>query len=180
MDRRAAPIAMAWRHHDSSVADPFPKPDEYNASDVAKLREVVIALRKLPPTFYMLQVFHMSGSMPVMFFCYRIRRGRLLPWPSSYVSPTSKDVRLLSELSCLPTQRGEITVVTLVRDRYLRGKGNLPRLPIISNIVRLATSSTGIQTGAVTPNRSIHNIRVHSQCKQLMVHDIEIMALGAT
>ncbi|GKA24862.1 hypothetical protein Tco_0710895 [Tanacetum coccineum] len=58
VDRRAAPIAMAWRHHDSSVADPFPKPDEYNASDVAKLREVVIALRKPPPTFYMLQVFH--------------------------------------------------------------------------------------------------------------------------
>ncbi|GKB41228.1 hypothetical protein Tco_0886170 [Tanacetum coccineum] len=39
VDRRAAPIAMAWRHHDSSVADPFPKPSEYSASDVAKLRE---------------------------------------------------------------------------------------------------------------------------------------------
>ncbi|GJR04750.1 putative reverse transcriptase domain-containing protein [Tanacetum coccineum] len=37
VDRRAAPIAMAWRHHDSSVADPFPKPSEYNASDVPKL-----------------------------------------------------------------------------------------------------------------------------------------------
>ncbi|GKC45871.1 hypothetical protein Tco_1063593, partial [Tanacetum coccineum] len=37
--RRAAPIAMAWRHHDSSVAYPFPKPSEYNASDVTKLRE---------------------------------------------------------------------------------------------------------------------------------------------
>ncbi|GJX48818.1 hypothetical protein Tco_0274008, partial [Tanacetum coccineum] len=58
VDRRAAPIAMAWRHHDSSVADPFPKPDEYNAFDVAKLREVVIALRKPPPTFYMLQLLH--------------------------------------------------------------------------------------------------------------------------
>ncbi|GKE10065.1 hypothetical protein Tco_1413616, partial [Tanacetum coccineum] len=48
VDRRAAPIAMAWRHHDSSVADPFPKPSEYNASDVAKLREVVISLRRPP------------------------------------------------------------------------------------------------------------------------------------
>ncbi|GJU51598.1 zinc finger, CCHC-type containing protein [Tanacetum coccineum] len=37
VDRRAAPIAMAWRHHDSSVADPFPGSSEYNASDVAKL-----------------------------------------------------------------------------------------------------------------------------------------------
>nr|GEX91323.1 hypothetical protein [Tanacetum cinerariifolium] len=36
---RAAPIAMVWRHHDSSVTDPFPKSNEYNASDVAKLRE---------------------------------------------------------------------------------------------------------------------------------------------
>ncbi|GJU24771.1 putative ribonuclease H-like domain-containing protein [Tanacetum coccineum] len=59
----------------------------------------------------------------------------------------------------------EITVVILVRDRCPRGKDNLPRLPIRTNIVRLATPSMGIQTGAVTPNRSIHNIRVHSQCK---------------
>ncbi|GJW63742.1 hypothetical protein Tco_0115626 [Tanacetum coccineum] len=60
---------------------------------------------------------------------------------------------------------GKITVVILVRDRCPRGKDNLPRLPIRTNIVRLATPSMGIQTGAVTPNRSIHNIRVHSQCK---------------
>nr|GEY12706.1 hypothetical protein [Tanacetum cinerariifolium] len=32
-----------------SVSDPFPKSNEYNASDVAKLREVVISLRKPPP-----------------------------------------------------------------------------------------------------------------------------------
>ncbi|GJR16182.1 hypothetical protein Tco_0798834 [Tanacetum coccineum] len=34
------------RHHDSSVTDPFPRPSEYNAPDVAKLREVVISLRR--------------------------------------------------------------------------------------------------------------------------------------
>ncbi|GJU09507.1 putative CCCH-type zinc finger family protein [Tanacetum coccineum] len=50
VDQRAAPIAMPWRHHDSSVSDPIPKPDEYNASDIAKLREVVIPLRKPPPS----------------------------------------------------------------------------------------------------------------------------------
>ncbi|GJX99093.1 hypothetical protein Tco_0356112 [Tanacetum coccineum] len=43
-------IAMAWLHHDSNVADPFPKSNEYNASDVTKLREVVISLRKPPPS----------------------------------------------------------------------------------------------------------------------------------
>ncbi|GJW24722.1 hypothetical protein Tco_0038533 [Tanacetum coccineum] len=44
----AAPIAMALRHHDSSVADPFPRPSKYNASDVARLREVVISIRRPP------------------------------------------------------------------------------------------------------------------------------------
>ncbi|GJS79252.1 hypothetical protein Tco_0729133 [Tanacetum coccineum] len=68
-------------------------------------------------------------------------------------------------LRCYTPVIGKITVVILVRDRCPRGKGNLPRLPIRTNIVCLATPSMGIQTGAVTPNRSIHNIRVHSQCK---------------
>ncbi|GKE17284.1 putative reverse transcriptase domain-containing protein, partial [Tanacetum coccineum] len=44
----------------------------------------------------------------------------------------------------------EITVVILVRDRCPRGKDNLPRLPIRTNIVRLATASMVIQTGAFT------------------------------
>ncbi|GKE84301.1 hypothetical protein Tco_1558043 [Tanacetum coccineum] len=41
---------MALRHHDSSISDPIPKPSEYNAPDAAKLREVVISLRKPPPS----------------------------------------------------------------------------------------------------------------------------------
>nr|GEX78887.1 fatty acid desaturase, type 1 [Tanacetum cinerariifolium] len=48
VNRMAAPIAMAWRHHNSSVADPSHRPSEYNASDVAKLREIVIFLRRPP------------------------------------------------------------------------------------------------------------------------------------
>ncbi|GJR07614.1 hypothetical protein Tco_0790266 [Tanacetum coccineum] len=50
VDRMSAPITMAWWFHDSSVADPFPKSSEYDASDVARLREVVISLRKPPPS----------------------------------------------------------------------------------------------------------------------------------
>ena len=46
IDRRTAPIAMAWRHHDSSVADPLPSPSEYNAADVHKLLEVPVHLHK--------------------------------------------------------------------------------------------------------------------------------------
>ncbi|GJV67621.1 hypothetical protein Tco_1483130 [Tanacetum coccineum] len=56
VDRRDAPIAMAWRHHDSSVADPFPKPSEYNTLDVTKLREVVISLRRPP-----LSILYVAG-----------------------------------------------------------------------------------------------------------------------
>nr|GEU33714.1 hypothetical protein [Tanacetum cinerariifolium] len=56
VDRRAAPIAMAWQHPDSSVADPFPRPSGYNASDVAKLREVVISLRRPP-----LNILYVAG-----------------------------------------------------------------------------------------------------------------------
>ncbi|GKF37263.1 hypothetical protein Tco_0114021 [Tanacetum coccineum] len=46
IDRRAAPIAMACRHHDSSVADVLPSPSEYNAADVATLLQVPIQLHK--------------------------------------------------------------------------------------------------------------------------------------
>ncbi|GKB35590.1 hypothetical protein Tco_0880532 [Tanacetum coccineum] len=46
IDRRAAPVAMSWRHHDSNVADVFPSPSEYNAADVATLLEVPIQLHK--------------------------------------------------------------------------------------------------------------------------------------
>nr|GEY63182.1 hypothetical protein [Tanacetum cinerariifolium] len=47
---RDAPIAMAWQHHDSSNADLFPKYNEYDALGVARLRKVVLALRKPPPS----------------------------------------------------------------------------------------------------------------------------------
>ncbi|GKE57320.1 hypothetical protein Tco_1496505 [Tanacetum coccineum] len=38
----------------------------------------------------------------------------------------------------------DITVVTLVEEQMCPWKGNLPKLPIESNIVRLATTSIGI------------------------------------
>ncbi|GJY11270.1 hypothetical protein Tco_0379455, partial [Tanacetum coccineum] len=46
VDRRAAPIAMAWRHHDASVTDLFPKPSESNEQDAARLQEIAIPLHK--------------------------------------------------------------------------------------------------------------------------------------
>ncbi|GJR51273.1 hypothetical protein Tco_1401794 [Tanacetum coccineum] len=70
IDRRAAPIAMAWRHHDSSVADVLPSPSEYNAADVATLLQVPIHLHK--PYNSLLYVAGLSptwkglGHVPVM------------------------------------------------------------------------------------------------------------------
>ncbi|GKC95390.1 hypothetical protein Tco_1160832, partial [Tanacetum coccineum] len=48
LDRRAAPIAMPYRYHDLSVADPFPRSEEFNESEAGRLREVVITLHKPP------------------------------------------------------------------------------------------------------------------------------------
>ncbi|GKB58757.1 hypothetical protein Tco_0914943, partial [Tanacetum coccineum] len=62
---------------------------------------------------------------------------------------------MVSGLRCYTPVIGKITVVILVRDRCPRGKGNFPRLPIRTNIVRLATPSMGIQTGATHPNRVV-------------------------
>nr|GEX31510.1 hypothetical protein [Tanacetum cinerariifolium] len=100
----AAPIAMVWRHHDSSVADPFPKSSEYNASNIAKLQEVVISLCKPPLSLlyvaglsnawkhaghlvslcatYMHLIIHPSTHPPT--------HPQLLPWLSFYDYLTSK------------------------------------------------------------------------------------------
>ncbi|GKB96190.1 hypothetical protein Tco_0982327 [Tanacetum coccineum] len=70
VDRRAAPIAMPLRHHDSSVADPFPKPEEFDASDIEKLCEVVIILHKLRPSLlYIAGLSHVwknEGHIPIL------------------------------------------------------------------------------------------------------------------
>nr|GEV51450.1 hypothetical protein [Tanacetum cinerariifolium] len=59
----AASIAMACRHHNYSIADPFPKPREYNELDAAKLRKVVIALRKPPPSLLYISVVTMADIL---------------------------------------------------------------------------------------------------------------------
>ncbi|GJY77396.1 ribonuclease H-like domain-containing protein [Tanacetum coccineum] len=69
---------------------------------------------------------------------------------SNYSSSCLENVKIIKEQNkqLLKDLRGwektsEITVVILVRDRCPRGKGNLPRLPIRTNIIRLATPSIG-------------------------------------
>ncbi|GJU67967.1 hypothetical protein Tco_1254226 [Tanacetum coccineum] len=74
VDRRAVPIDMAWRHYDSIVSDPFPKFDKYNAPDVAKLHEVVIALRKPHPILMMAEFLQLPN-----FKGCKVAAGELLP-----------------------------------------------------------------------------------------------------
>ncbi|GJR26849.1 retrovirus-related pol polyprotein from transposon TNT 1-94 [Tanacetum coccineum] len=71
---------------------------------------------------------------------------KLVSWSSKKQKSTTISNR---EAEYIALSR-EITVVILVRDRCPRGKDNLPRLPIRTNIVRLATPSMGIQREAVS------------------------------
>ncbi|GKD88193.1 hypothetical protein Tco_1363700 [Tanacetum coccineum] len=61
---------MAWRHHDASIADPFPKPSEYNEQDAARLREVAISLHKpynsLLYVVGLSLVWKESGHVPIL------------------------------------------------------------------------------------------------------------------
>nr|GEX78516.1 hypothetical protein [Tanacetum cinerariifolium] len=71
---------MAWRHHDFSVVDPFPKPSEYNTSNVAKLRDVVISLRRPPLSVLCVAVITVAEFLRLHNFkgC-KVSVGALLP-----------------------------------------------------------------------------------------------------
>ncbi|GKC71402.1 PXMP2/4 family protein 4-like protein [Tanacetum coccineum] len=126
IDRRAAPIAMAWRHHDSSVADPFPKPGEYNASDVAKLREVVISLRRPPLSILYVwkhagrafsikdsegKVITMAGFLRLPNFkgC-KVAAGTLLPPGTARVTHLAPPAARLEDI---PPKTGDMIVVEI-------------------------------------------------------------------
>ncbi|GKA53605.1 hypothetical protein Tco_0746920 [Tanacetum coccineum] len=69
-DRRATTIAMPWRYHDSSVADPFPKSGKFSESNAEKLHEFVITLHKPAPSLsYAVGLFHTwkyAGHIPIL------------------------------------------------------------------------------------------------------------------
>ncbi|GKF42749.1 hypothetical protein Tco_0126091, partial [Tanacetum coccineum] len=105
----AAPIAMAWRHHDSSVADPFPRSSEYNTSDVAKLREVVISLLITMAEFLRLPNF--KGC--------KVTAGALLP-PG--VARVTHLATLAARLQDIPPNTGEMMVAELPCRRVMDDK----------------------------------------------------------
>ncbi|GJX80879.1 gypsy type transposase [Tanacetum coccineum] len=114
VDRRAAPIAMAWRHHDSSVADPFPGSSEYNASDVAKLREVVISLRRPPLIITMAEFLRLLN-----FKGCKVTAGALLPPGAARVTHLATPVARLQDI---PPKTGEMMVAELLCRRVMGDK----------------------------------------------------------
>nr|GEV66347.1 hypothetical protein [Tanacetum cinerariifolium] len=64
VDRRAATIVMAWRHHDSSVANPFPRHSEYNTLDHAG-RTFSIKVSKGKGNILVLSVVYLSTYLSI-------------------------------------------------------------------------------------------------------------------
>ncbi|GKB38167.1 hypothetical protein Tco_0883109 [Tanacetum coccineum] len=110
----AAPIAMTWRHHDSSVADPFPRPSEYNAPDVSKLREVVISLRRPPLIITMAEFLR----LPNFKGCKVVVGTLLLPGTArvTHLAPPAE------RLEDIPSNTGDMVVAEIPCRKVLDDK----------------------------------------------------------
>ncbi|GJR04996.1 hypothetical protein Tco_0527980 [Tanacetum coccineum] len=128
----AAPIAMAWRHHDSSVADPFPASIEYDVSDAAKIREVVIALRKPPPS--LLYVAGLSHVWKHAGRAFSLKDPKGKGWKvvaSALLTPGSARVTHLANpaerLEDLPPKTGNMVTAKIPCQKVLDDKENKKR-----------------------------------------------------
>nr|GEW99589.1 hypothetical protein [Tanacetum cinerariifolium] len=77
VDRRAIPVAMAWRHHDSDVYDPL-SDDDYSIVDVRALAENIIDLCSVHPTLFftarLATVWEFPGVRPI----FKDTRGNVI------------------------------------------------------------------------------------------------------
>ncbi|GJW02514.1 hypothetical protein Tco_1561370 [Tanacetum coccineum] len=109
VNRRAAPIAMAWRHHDSSVANPFPKPSKFNASDVAKLRED--SKGKVVTMAEFLCLHNFKGC--------KVVAGAFLPPDSARVTYLASPAEWLEDI---PPKTGDMEIVEILCRKVLDDK----------------------------------------------------------
>ncbi|GJT64399.1 hypothetical protein Tco_1015879 [Tanacetum coccineum] len=116
VDRRAAPIAMACRHHDSSVAEPFPKPTEYNASDVTKLREVVISLRKPPPSLLYVAGLSNVWKHASRVFSLKDSKGKVVTMAKFLRFPNFKGCKIVGG-DLLPPGSARVTHLSSLTER---------------------------------------------------------------
>ncbi|GKE19943.1 hypothetical protein Tco_1431455, partial [Tanacetum coccineum] len=126
VDWRAAPIAMAWRRHDSSVADPFPKSSEYGASDVAKLREVVISQTTSQPSIRCSPFQHLEALVTMVEFLRlpnfkgcRVAACALLPPGTARVTHLASPTERLEDL---PLKTGDMVTTEIPCRKVLDDK----------------------------------------------------------
>ncbi|GKA77081.1 hypothetical protein Tco_0783542 [Tanacetum coccineum] len=108
---RAAPIAMAWRHHDFSVADPFPKAGEINESNVAKLRKIVIVLRKSPPSLLYVACLSNTWKHASHSFSLKDLKGKVITMAEFLRLPNFKGCKVAVE-TLLPPGIARVTYLT--------------------------------------------------------------------
>ncbi|GJY50092.1 hypothetical protein Tco_0440048 [Tanacetum coccineum] len=122
VDRRAAPIAMSWRHHDSSISDPIPKPDEYNASDVAKL-----SFHAWKHAGHAFSIKDSNGEVITMaeflrlpdFHGCKVSAGELLPFGSARVTHLTASAEWVEDI---PPKTGDMMVAELPCRKVLDDK----------------------------------------------------------
>ncbi|GJS97290.1 hypothetical protein Tco_0804258 [Tanacetum coccineum] len=108
------------RHHDSSVADPFPRPNEYNAPDVAKLRDVVISLSQPPLSILYVAVITMAEFLRLPNFkCCKVAAGTLLPAGTARVTHLAPPVERLEDI---PSKTGDMMVAEIPCRKVLDDK----------------------------------------------------------
>ncbi|GJS20057.1 hypothetical protein Tco_0448689 [Tanacetum coccineum] len=92
-DRRATTIAMPWRHHDSSVADPFPKSGKFSESKAERLHEFVITLHKPAPILTLAEFLRMPN-----FKGCKVVAGTLLPSGTACLTHTTPPATRLEDI----------------------------------------------------------------------------------
>ncbi|GJW61547.1 hypothetical protein Tco_0110882 [Tanacetum coccineum] len=116
---------MTWRHHDSSVADPFPGPSEYNASDVAKLQEVIISLRRPSRSVLYVAVITMAEFLRLPNFkgC-KVSAGALLPPGAARVTHLASPAERLEDI---PPKTGDMMTAEIPSRKVLDDKDKKKR-----------------------------------------------------
>nr|GEW42513.1 hypothetical protein [Tanacetum cinerariifolium] len=93
---------MSWRHHDSSVVDSFPKPEEFNELEVERLREVVITLYKPGPSLLYVvglsNVWKYARHMQILKDLKRKAIGMLLPPGTARLTHTTLPTTRLEDI----------------------------------------------------------------------------------
>nr|GEV66208.1 hypothetical protein [Tanacetum cinerariifolium] len=127
---------MAWRHHDSSVADPFSKPNEYNASNVRKLHEVIITLRKPHPSLLYVDGLSHAWKHAGRAFSLKDSKGKVLTMAELLQLPNFNGCK------DLPSKTEDMVTADLPCHKVLDDKENKKR----KAVAKAEADATGADT----------------------------------